>query len=552
MKKILKVASLALVASALFGIGLSDVVASASYTATTQNVRYEAEEYVYDGTRVKVSPNTAASGGYMVADINDCGQGIGFAHYAPVAGTYTLEIAYWTGSAGSKHGVYVDGIKQATAIYSTATGWANGVIEAAKLEVEVNLNKGYNSISLIKDGIESDNPTYGGWAQVDYVEVKGGHTYNPYEQSYVNYSIKIEAELGYLHGGAYLPVLIPGASNNYICGEINAEGNGSDLSINIKESGTYELRIVYGKNNDARPININLDGTNYTYSLQDFEGNAFNVFGTSDVAATLELDETKTHKLSITRAANSNWFCFDSIILTKVTPNKFSASLVNETESLSNHIAVGLSNDTVLNENYESVAVETDGKFGFDNNVEILEVVEAQEPGAYLLKSDEGYLAMNDTGLYVETAENDYSTWFVNVENGLAFVNNANGNNAEVYLYNVTSDYYLLAADLLKTNPCLNDAVVATSLRERYECLNEYYKAKFTSSTCEDGTTTFEERLSYIELQSGVSSNLQNSGLLSLTLNNTDNISFILSIGVLAIVIITAYYYINKKKFANK
>ena len=90
------------------------------------------------------------------------------------------------------------------------------------------------------------------------------------------------------------------------------------MKVRVPESGKYELRVVYAKDGGARPININLDGSVYTYSLEDYNGQSWNVFHTSNVAATLELEAGTVHNLSVTRAAGSNWFCFDAIILTKV------------------------------------------------------------------------------------------------------------------------------------------------------------------------------------------------------------------------------------------
>ena len=285
---------------------------------TTQTVRYEAENCVLDGTNVKIAENTSASNGSMAADINNCGQGLHFVHYSPVAGEFTMEVGYWTGSPNSKHDVFVDGVKQGTVVYTENTGWATGFNEAATTTITVNLKAGYNNVTVIKNGVASDSPEYGGWVQVDYLEIKGGVVYDPSATIDNSLSVRIEAELGYHHSGAAAPVAIGGAGNGYVVGEINAEGHGADFKIRVPESGTYELRIVYGKDGGARPVNINLDGTTSTYSLEDYDGQAWNVFHTSNVAATLTLDANTVHNLSITRAANSNWFCFDAIILTRV------------------------------------------------------------------------------------------------------------------------------------------------------------------------------------------------------------------------------------------
>ena len=284
----------------------------------SKDVRYEAEDCVIDGNRTKTALNAAASNGSMACDMNDCGQGLHFVHYTPVAGEYTMEVGYWTGAANSKQDVFVNGTKQGTIVYENANGWADGVIEANKTTITLTLNAGYNNITIIKNGTSSDSPEYGGWVQVDYFDIKGQKEYNPNVAVDSSLSMRIEAELGNYHSGAACPVGMAEASNGFIVGDINAAGDGSDMKIRVPESGTYELRIVYGKDAGARPININLDGTNYEYSLEDYEGQAWNVFHTSNVAATLTLDANTVHNLSVTRAENSNWFCFDAIVLTKV------------------------------------------------------------------------------------------------------------------------------------------------------------------------------------------------------------------------------------------
>ena len=108
------------------------------------------------------------------------------------------------------------------------------------------------------------------------------------------------------------------ASQGFIVGDINAEGDGSDMKIRVPEAGTYELYIVYGKDAGARPVVIKLNDTVYEYSLEDYDGQAWNVFNTSGVAATFTLEAGVEYALSITRGAGSNWFCFDSIVLVKV------------------------------------------------------------------------------------------------------------------------------------------------------------------------------------------------------------------------------------------
>ena len=285
--------------------------------AVVKDVRHEAEDCVIDGNKVVISGNPAASNGQMAANIDNCGQGLHFVHYSPIAGEFTMDIGYYTGSANSKHDVYVNNVKQGTVVYDYANGWADGNSPAATKSINITLNAGYNNITVIKNGVASDNPTYGGWVQVDYFDIKGGAEYDPNIPVDNSLNIRIEAELGNFNTTA-APVAIDTAQNGYVVGEINNEGNGSTMKVRVPESGKYELRVVYAKDGGARPININLDGSVYTYSLEDYNGQSWNVFHTSNVAATLELEAGTVHNLSVTRAAGSNWFCFDAIILTKV------------------------------------------------------------------------------------------------------------------------------------------------------------------------------------------------------------------------------------------
>ena len=285
---------------------------------TIADTRIEAEDCVIDGTKVKTAENAAASNGSMACDMNDCGQGLHFVYYTPVAGEYTMEIGYYTGAANSKQDLYVNGVKQCTVVYENANGWADGVSPAAIKTITITLKAGYNNITIIKNGNASDSPEYGGWVQLDYFDIKGGQEYNPNAAVDNSLNIRIEAELGNYHSGAACPVFVDGAANGFIVGDINATGDGTDMKIRVPESGTYELHIVYGKDAGARPVVITLNGTTYSYSLEDYDGQSWNVFHTSAAAATFTLEAGQVYDLSVVRADGSNWFCFDSIILVKV------------------------------------------------------------------------------------------------------------------------------------------------------------------------------------------------------------------------------------------
>lgn len=281
------------------------------------DVRLEAENGDIGANSFNIQNSTHASGGKYLAGFDDCGQGVFFIHYAPVGGEHEVEIAYFTIYPNSKHELVVNG-ESTTIIYEENTGWGFEASKVGIVSTIINLKQGYNTISLSKKGTANDDPQYGGWVQVDYIEIKG--TLQEFDKESLSYNldeIKIEAELGNIHSGSNIPVPVDGASNGYIVGKIDNEGNGADFTINFPESGTYALQIAYGKDGGARPVNITFDETSYSYSLEDYEGQSWNIFNLSGNAASLEISEG-THTLSITRGADSEWFCFDYILLTKI------------------------------------------------------------------------------------------------------------------------------------------------------------------------------------------------------------------------------------------
>ena len=281
------------------------------------DVRLEAEDGSLGATNLSVKENALASEGKYIGGLNDCAQGIFFIHYAPVGGVHDVEIAYFTEQPGSKHELLVNG-EATSVVYEENTGLGDAITKVATVTVKANFKQGYNTISLSKKGAQWDDPVYGGYAEVDYLEVKG--TQQTFDKEALKYEIdepKIEAELGKINSSA-LPVPIDGnASNGYIVGEINNAGNGAEFHFNFPVSGKYELKISYGKDGGLRPIDITLDEQSFTYSLEDYEGQAWNNFHLSNTAATFELTKGN-HVLKIARAENSNWFCFDYIVLTRV------------------------------------------------------------------------------------------------------------------------------------------------------------------------------------------------------------------------------------------
>lgn len=290
------------------------------YNGVDHDFRLEAEAGVLDGTRAKRSDNPAASGGLMAADINDCGQGLEWIHYAPVAGIHELNVAYWTGAANSKHGVYLNGVKVGDAVYAEANGWADGVTGPAIVTVSVDLVKGYNKISLVKDGGASDNPEYGGWAQIDYVDIVGANaTYDVESLDFTVSEIVLEAERGNFHTGG-LPFQCDTMGENYAVGEINEAGHGVDIYFKVPVEGHYGVKITYAQGGSGNVADVTMNGEVGEYELPAYEGQAYNVPNTSEVVVSAQCFNSSLNFVSVTRSPNSaGWFIIDSITLVPLT-----------------------------------------------------------------------------------------------------------------------------------------------------------------------------------------------------------------------------------------
>jgi len=228
--------------------------------------------------------NDLAHGGAYAGGIDNCGQGVHFEYYSYIAGVHDFEVYYTTGVIGSYHNIYVNGENQATAVYEENTGWGGiGSYNAAEVTVSISLNVGWNTIDIIKDGTSSDNPSYGGWAELDYFVIKGtGEEYNPDDFIMGNPVYKLEGELGTQikwNGDAWTTsnpaAYSENASNHYIQGNIDAVGDGIEWHFSAPKTGTYRVELAYAHANtegetfatfttseDRTPIVMNLPVTN--------------------------------------------------------------------------------------------------------------------------------------------------------------------------------------------------------------------------------------------------------------------------------------------------
>jgi len=262
--------------------------------------------------------NSFAHGGAYVGSLDNAGQGVEFTYYAYEAGTRNIDVYYTTGSVGSYHGIYVNGVYQSRFTYSTNTGWGSATAyNPASTSASVTLVKGWNTISVIKCGTASDSPSYGGWAELDYFVLHGlGQTYDPSTYS-DPISYKYEAEEGYIHTDSVAPATSANASLGYIASGINVAGQGVDFNITIP-AGTYQVKLSTGTT-AAAVATINTDentalnakialGTTTGWTDMALNANSVNVTFASSGA----------HTLKVTRESDSDWFTMDYVLLTPV------------------------------------------------------------------------------------------------------------------------------------------------------------------------------------------------------------------------------------------
>lgn len=273
--------------------------------------RLEAEDYSHSLTTA-YNGDERASGGAYVGAIDNGGQGLQFEYFAYHAGKRELTVAYATGNPGSFHTLYVNYEPSGTVDYPENTGWIGdngGVTATAKAEIE--LVKGWNTIHLVKDGDGSNN--YGGYAQVDYIEISGsGLPYDPADYE-VRTEYVYEGEMGYLHtSGA--PFADANNQLRYSAGEINATGQGVDFENLRLPAGRYSVQAAIASDG-PRTVSFRVD-EEAPVMVEIEEGYGFNQHRLTNA---FEVDlGLGTHEVAVTRPENGNWFCLDYLKLTKI------------------------------------------------------------------------------------------------------------------------------------------------------------------------------------------------------------------------------------------
>ena len=295
-------------------------------TTREVDVVLEAEDGVYDRRTqgyngspcTKAFANDEASGKFGACDMNNCGMGISLMHYSYFAGTYDVQIAYWTGTAGSKSLVSVNGVPQTTAYYNEANGWANNDAYPNITTVSLTFNQGWNSIALSKDGKKDDNPQYGGFVMLDYVKVLGKNTeFDPTEFNVLNPSFKVEAEHAAFETGGKLPQANTNASGGYFVGDYDVVGRYVTFNFYAPLDGQYDIQMGYAKWGNSPSVDVALNDEKVdTIVFDNYANEAWNNFNLNGYKTRVNLSSTELNSVKFT--LTNSGVCFDYILLTYV------------------------------------------------------------------------------------------------------------------------------------------------------------------------------------------------------------------------------------------
>ena len=275
----------------------------------------EAEEFLLDTRRRSV--DAQAHGGAYALGFDDCGQGMYFRYYAFEAGNRDVTVTYSTGSAGSYHTLFVNG-NNYRVNYSQNTGWFGDTKTTADVTIEdVAFVQGWNELYLIKNGNSGDNPSYGGWAQVDYITIEGSQRRvdaSDFDMTSNVYNLEGEAAKWHWANSSQRPNNWGGKfSLGFGLGEMNADNDGVEFNVKIAETGTYAIRPVNGGN---KSLKVSIDSA--TAVAYDF--GAYTEWDDPVMAANniCQVQLTAgTHSINIIR--NGSWFTFDKLVLEKVS-----------------------------------------------------------------------------------------------------------------------------------------------------------------------------------------------------------------------------------------
>ena len=291
------------------------------------DMRLEAEFALLDRDRNWADDSNASNGAYGLG-FDDCGQGMYFRYYAFEAGNRDVTVAYSTAMPGSYMTLFANG-QIFRVDYNTNTDWFGESHTTADVVIEnVPFVEGWNELYLIKNGVAKERdeggniinddgiPEYGGYAQVDYITIKGtGKSFDETDYDKTSNSYKLEAEMAHWHwantnmrpanwGGKF--------SLGFGLGEMNNDGDGCKFTIDIKESGTYSIRPALG---GPKTIKVKVDEGAATSKNFGVETAWYDVV-LSDNPYQVYLTNGK-HDIDILR--DDNWFVLDYLLLEKIS-----------------------------------------------------------------------------------------------------------------------------------------------------------------------------------------------------------------------------------------
>ena len=245
-------------------------------------VIFEAENYLYNfgtgKTNSNFRNNPLAHNGAYVGGLDDAGHGIYIDYLCPFEGDFEVEsyYCYHQTSAITKahHDIWVNGVYQAGFEYTVDTGWGGASFDPAMTTATIHLLKGWNTISVMKNGDSSDN--WGDYAEIDYLRLIGNqqeYNIDDLDQYGVRPSkYRLEAEMGSprkkFESGLYQcknPCIVEDNdhkySNGFIMGNIENKYDGVEWHFNSPVAAKYRIQISYASgifdgSRQARPTFI--------------------------------------------------------------------------------------------------------------------------------------------------------------------------------------------------------------------------------------------------------------------------------------------------------
>ena len=228
-----------------------------------KDVTFEAEDNLYNfgigKEQSNFRNNPAASKGAYVGGMDDCGHGIYINYLCPFAGSYILECYYTAVDVPSYNDVWINGEYQTRYVFTENTGYGGDTFTPAKAEVTIDLEKGWNTISVYRNGTEEEN--WGSFTELDYFVLKGNkEKYNV--DDLLSYGerpefYRLEGEMGSPRKLNEItevrecknPAIAQDAnfkySNGFLLGDIEAQWDGVTWHFNSPVKAKYELTVAY-------------------------------------------------------------------------------------------------------------------------------------------------------------------------------------------------------------------------------------------------------------------------------------------------------------------